>query len=79
MTGLSLILDQMLPGDTDRNLPSFDILKIDLDHHFTKEELGGFGRIICTYLKCLGGLWRGLGMIQSERCRFFSRNVWTVI
>lgn len=39
MTGLSLILDQMLPGDTDRNLPSFDMLKIDLDHHFTKEEL----------------------------------------
>ena len=38
MTGLSLILDQMLPGDTDRNLPSFDMLKIDLDHHFTKEE-----------------------------------------
>ena len=39
MTGLSRILDQMLPGDTDRNLPSFDMLKIDLNHHFTKEEL----------------------------------------
>ena len=38
MTGLSLILDQMLPGDADRNLPSFDMLKIDLHHHFTKEE-----------------------------------------
>ena len=39
MTGLLLILDRMLPGDTDRNLPSFGMLKIDLSHHFTKEEL----------------------------------------
>ena len=38
MTGLSLILDLMLPGDTNRNLPSFDMLKIDLSHHFTKAE-----------------------------------------
>ena len=38
MTGLSLILDQMLPGDAGRNLPSFNMLKIDLDHHFTKVE-----------------------------------------
>ena len=38
MTGLPLILDHMLPGDTGRNLPSFDMLKIDLDHHFTKAE-----------------------------------------
>ena len=38
MTGLSLILDKMLPGDTGRNLPSFDMLKIDLSHHFSKAE-----------------------------------------
>ena len=39
MTGLLLILDRMLPGDTDRNLPSFGMLKLDLSHHFTKAEL----------------------------------------
>ena len=38
MTGLSLILDQMLPGDPGRNLPSFNMLKIDLGNHFTKVE-----------------------------------------
>ena len=38
MTGLSLILDQMLPGDAGRNLPSFNMLKINLGHHFTKME-----------------------------------------
>ena len=38
MSGLPLILDRMLPGDTDRNLPSFSMLKIDLSHHFTKAE-----------------------------------------
>ena len=34
MTALSLILDQMLPGDADRNLPSFDMLEIDLGAAF---------------------------------------------
>ena len=38
MTGLPLILDRMLPGDADRNLPSFGMLNIDLGHHFTKAE-----------------------------------------
>ena len=38
MTGLPLILDRMLPGDADRNLPSFGMLEIDLSHHFTKSE-----------------------------------------
>ena len=38
MTGLFLILDQMLPGDAGRNLPSFDMLGVDLEHHFTRAE-----------------------------------------
>ena len=38
MTGLCLILDQMLPGDAGRNLPSFDMLGVDLEHHFTRAE-----------------------------------------
>lgn len=38
MTGLFLILDQMLPGDAGRNLPSFDMLGIDLECHFTRAE-----------------------------------------
>ena len=38
MTGLFLILDQMLPGDAGRNLPSFDMLGVDLENHFTKAE-----------------------------------------
>ena len=38
MTGLFLILNQMLPGDAGRNLPSFDMLGVDLEHHFTKAE-----------------------------------------
>ena len=38
MTALSLILHRMLPGDADRNLPSFDMLEIDLGQHFTKAE-----------------------------------------
>ncbi len=38
MTALSIILDHMFPGDAGRNLPSFDMLEIDLDHHFTKAE-----------------------------------------
>lgn len=38
MTALSLILDHMLPGDAGRNLPSFDMLEIDLGQHFTKAE-----------------------------------------
>ena len=38
MTGLSLILDQMLPGDAGRNLPSFNMLGVDLKHHFTRAE-----------------------------------------
>ena len=38
MTGLFLILNQMLPGDAGRNLPSFDMLGVDLEHHFTRAE-----------------------------------------
>ena len=38
MTGLPLILDHMLPGDAGRNLPSFDMLGVDLEHHFTRAE-----------------------------------------
>ena len=38
MTALSLILDHMLPSDGDRNLPSFDMLEIDLKQHFTNAE-----------------------------------------
>lgn len=38
MTGLALILYRMFPGDTDRNLPSFDMLEIDLQQHFTNAE-----------------------------------------
>ena len=28
----------MLPGDAGRNLPSFDMLGVDLEHHFSKAE-----------------------------------------
>ena len=48
MTALSLILNHMLPGDSGRNLPSFDMLEIDLGRYFTKAELNLAERMMGT-------------------------------
>ena len=40
MTKLATLLDHMMPGDAERGLPSFGALNIDLEAHFSADEVG---------------------------------------